>query len=159
MRLLLRLVLGVAALLVGACGDAPPAANVPDTDVFFPTYPRGPVVMAALFQGPLVVENGCVLMGNAGDYALPVWPDGFTAERDETGQLIVQDADGATIAIEGEVFEMGGGYRTEFYPGEAPRDEQIQQIEEFLGYEIPQQCLGGDVYGIWLTGETQPLAD
>lgn len=90
------------------------------------------------------------LVGNAGDYSLPVWPDGFTTGRDETGRLLVRDADGATIAVEGEVFEMGGGYRAEFYPGEAPRDAQIQRVEESLGYEIPRRCLGAEVYGIWL---------
>jgi len=152
----MRLALVVAALLVGACGDAPPVSNEPDP--FFATSPQGPALMTALFQGPLVVQEECVLVGNAGDYSLPVWPDGFTTGRDETGRLLVRDADGATIAVEGEVFEMGGGYRAEFYPGEAPRDAQIQRVEESLGYEIPRRCLGAEVYGIWLVGETESVA-
>jgi hypothetical protein len=116
--------------------------------------------MQALFQGPLVVQDGCVLMGNAGHLTLPVWPEGFTPDRDQSGRLIVRDADGATIAIEGKVFEMGGGYRVEFRPEDKvePREDQLRTFTEFLGYEIPQRCLGADVYGIWLVGETEPIA-
>jgi hypothetical protein len=151
------------SISLAACADPPrsiggSASPSPGTDLFFATHPQGPALMAALFQGPLVVRDGCVLMGAAGDYSLPVWPEGFAAERDRSGRLIVRDTDGATVAIEGEVFEMGGGYRAEFYPGEAPRRVQLRGIEEFLGYEIPQRCLGAEVYGIWLVGETEPLA-
>jgi hypothetical protein len=108
--------------------------------------------MLAFFRGPLVVQDGCVLMGNAGDYSLPVWPEGFTAERDRSGRIIVRNADGATIAIEGEIFEMGGGYRAEFRPEDKveSRDDQLRRLAEFLDYEIPKRCLGADVYGIWL---------
>jgi hypothetical protein len=151
-----RVALVVAVVVFGACADAPQASNVPD--LFFPTYPQEGAVMAALFRGPLVVQARCVLMGKAGDYALPVWPDGFATERDETGRLTVRDADGATIAIEGKVFEVGGGYRAEFYPGEAPAEVQIQRLEKFLGYGIPERCLKADVYGVWLVGDTAPLA-
>ena len=98
-------------------------------------------------------------MGSPGNYSLPIWPEGFTAERDQSGRLVLRDADGATIAIEGEVFEMGGGYRAEFRPEDKvePRADQLRRFTEFLGYEIPQRCLGADVYGIWLVGETEPI--
>ena len=155
-------------ILLAACADPPGpmsggSASPPPrsgTDLFFATHPQGPALMDALFQGPLVVHDGCVLMGNAGDLALPVWPEGFTSGRDQSGRLIVRDADGATIAIEGKVFEMGGGYRVEFRPEDKvePREDQLRPFTEFLGYEIPQRCLGADVYGIWLVGETEPIA-
>lgn len=153
------LLIAVGAVLFAACTDAPSPDPAPG--VFFATYPQGPMVMDAQFQGPLAVQDGCVLIGSAGDYSVPVWPEGFTAERDPSGQLTVRNADGETIAIEGEAFEMGGGYRAEFRPAGKvePKEDQMQQLIEFLGYEIPARCLGADVYGVWLVGETQPVAD
>jgi hypothetical protein len=158
MRHPVRFALVVTAMILGACAEALPASNA--SDPFFPTYPQEGAVMTALFQGPLVVQGGCVLIGKAGDHSLPVWPEGFGTQRDENGRLIVRDADGATIAIEGQAFEMGGGYRVEFRPEDKvePREDQLRRLTEFLGYEIPQRCLGTDVYGVWLVGETEPLA-
>jgi hypothetical protein len=155
-------------ILLTACADPPRSTGggspspspSSESNPFFATHPQGPALMQALYQGPLVVHDGCVLMKSGSDYSLPVWPEGFTAERDPTGRLIVRDAEGATIAIEGEVFEMGGGYRAEFRPEDKvePREDQIPRFTAFLGYEIPQRCLGADVYGIWLVGETEPIA-
>lgn len=154
-------------ILLAACADSPgpmgggsiSPSPLTGTDLFFATHPQGPALMQALFQGPLVVHERCVLVGNAGEYSLPVWPEGFTARSDETGRLIVRDANGATIAVEGEVFEMSGGYRVEFRPEDKvePREDQLRRFTEFLGYEIPQRCLRADVYGIWLVGETEPI--
>jgi hypothetical protein len=146
----------VVALLLTACRDAP-ALDVPsgtDSGVFFPTQPvEADSYMAALFRGPLLVRDRCVLTGRAGDYSLPIWRKGFTAERAESGRLVVLDGEGEIVAVEGETFEMGGGYRAEFYPGEEPRDVQVQRVEEWLGYSIPERCLSPDVYGIWIVGE------
>jgi hypothetical protein len=89
---------------------------------------------------------------------MPVWWKGFTAARDESGRVVVRDGDGAIVAIEGERFEMGGGYTVEFYPGEEPRDDQIRRVEKWLGYPIPNRCLGPGVYGVWVVGGTNPLA-
>jgi hypothetical protein len=35
-----------------------------------------------------------------------------------------------------------------------PRDEQLRSVQEWLGYPIPERCLGPDVYGVWSVGET-----
>ena len=110
--------------------------------------------MAALFRGPLVVRDGCVLVGSAGEYSLPIWWSGFTAERDASGRLVVRDADATVVAIEGETFEMGGGYIAEFFPGEESSDAQVRRVEDWLGQPIPDRCLTPDVYGIWSVGET-----
>jgi hypothetical protein len=117
-------------------------------------------MMAALFRGPLVVRDGCVLAGDSGHYALPIWRDGFTAQHDDEGRVVVRDADGATVAIEGEVFEMGGGYIAEFEPKDKvePTDAQLQRLTELTGNTIPEACLGPDVYGVWWVGTTQPLS-
>jgi hypothetical protein len=151
--------IAVGAVLFAGCTDAPPADTAPG--VFLATHPQGPAVMTALFQGRLAVRDGCVLIERGGDYSVPVWPEGYTAERGPSGQLTVRNADGRTIAIEGEAFEMGGGYRAEFRPAAKvePKEDQIQRLTEFLGYEIPARCLGADVYGVWLVGETQPVVD
>jgi hypothetical protein len=29
----------------------------------------------------------------------------------------------------------------------------VHRVEEWLGYSIPERCLGPDVYGIWVVGE------
>jgi hypothetical protein len=102
------------------------------------------------------VRDGCVLIGSPGDYTLPIWWEGFTAERDESGQLVVRDVEGAVVAIEGESFEMGGGYTAEFRPQDKvePREDHLRKVEEWLRYSIPERCLGPDVYGVWSVGET-----
>ena len=115
--------------------------------------------MTALFTGPLVVKDDCVFIGQSGNYSLPVWPKGFAAEREGSGPVVVRDADGAAVAVEGENFEMGGGYTAEFRPSNRvePQEEQIRRVEEWLGYPIPDRCLGSDVYGVWVVGDTEPL--
>jgi hypothetical protein len=149
--------LTIAVLLLNGCRDV---AATSDPGLFFPTTrsEQGGAMMAALYAGPLVVRDGCVLIGQPGHYGLPVWWKGFAAARDASGRVVVRDGDGAIVAIEGERFEMGGGYTAEFYPGEQPRDKQIRRVEEWLGYPIPDRCLGPDVYGVWVVGDTDPLA-
>jgi hypothetical protein len=148
----------LVTLLLAGCRDGPATSG---PGLFFPTSgdDQGGDMMTALFTGPLVVKDGCVLVGQPGDYSLPIWWDGFTAEPDGSGAIIVRDADGTVVAVEGETFEMGGGYRAEFRPSDKvePSEEQIRRVEEWLGYEIPDRCLTRDVYGVWLVGETERL--
>jgi hypothetical protein len=147
--------LAVTFLLLGGCRDV---AATSDPGLFFPTTKSEQGgEMDALYTGPLVVRDECVLIGRPGEYSLPVWWKGFIAERDESGRVVVRDGEGAIVAIQGERFEMGGGYTAEFYPGEEPRDVQVRRVEEWLGYPIPDRCLGPDVYGVWVVGETKPL--
>ena len=153
MKRLLWFALAVC-LLLAACSHAPAST---ESDLFFPTKPeQGGVSMTALFQGPLVVREGCVLIGSPGEYTVPIWWKGFTAKRDESGQLVVYDGEGAVVAIEGKTFEMGGGYVAEFRPEDKvePREDQLRRVEEWLGYSIPKRCLGPDVYGVWSVGGT-----
>lgn len=145
----------IVPLLAGCGGAADPSS----AGVFFPTArEEAGAVMSALYRGPLVVRDDCVLVGSSGDYTLPIWPKGFTAGRDDAGRLVVSDDEGRTVAVEGEALEMGGGYVAEFQPKStvAPREEQIQWVEEELGSPIPERCLGADVYGVWRVGETEP---
>lgn len=166
MRRFLTLALSVA--LFAACRDAPviPAGQVSPSgeasttasSLFFATlHGEGQRSrMEALYRGPLVVHDRCVLIGGSGDYTVPIWPNGFTAEPDESGRLVVRDGEGTVVAIEGETFEMGGGYTVEFRPEDKVelRDVQLQRLEEWLGYSIPERCLGPATYGVWVVGET-----
>ncbi len=117
-----------------------------------PTMPNAN--MAALFKGPIVVRDGCVLMGGgSGRPSLPIWPHGFTATED-SGRLVVRDATGNIIVSEGQEISMGGGFVAEFQPVNKvmPKDYQVTQVEQSLGYTIPDRCLTG-IYGIWGAGE------
>jgi hypothetical protein len=158
MRRLLGTVL--AAALLAACAEAPPSdpradGEQPD-DLVFVTVPVGNATMQALFRGPLVVRDGCVLIGEAPDLSVPLWPEGFTAARDDAGRVVVRDADGGTVATEGATFEMGGGYVAEFEPRGLvePTQDQLRDLEQWLGNPIPARCLGPDIYGVWSVGET-----
>jgi len=153
-------VLGIA-LLLGSCGRAPPA-SVTDPNPFFPTKgdPSG-ISMAALFQGRLVVRNDCVIAGDSGNLTLPIWREGFTAGRDEQDRVVVRNADGDIVAVEGEVFAMGGGYIAEFEPRDKvqPRETQLRQVADSTGITIPERCLGPGVYGVWWAGgDVQPTS-
>ena len=149
------------ALILFACSDAPSPEQPPSADagLYFPTA-GSEAMMQALFRGPLVVRADCVLAGEPGSYILPIWQEGFTLGRDDQSRVLVRNADGATVAIEGEVFEMGGGYIAEFEPSDRvdPRDAQLRAVAEMTGNTIPQRCLGPDVYGVWWAGETQPIS-
>lgn len=151
------------ALLLAACDNAPSvreAGSATEQAVFFPTQPDEPrAVMQALYRGAFLVHDRCVFIGEsppAGNYSLPIWRKGFTASRDESGRLVVLDSEGAIVAVEGETFEMGGGYVAEFEPqGRVePREDQLRRVEQSLGYSIPRRCLTPDVYGVWMVGET-----
>jgi hypothetical protein len=147
------------ALLVPSCSRG--SSNGAADGLFFPTAGgQGEVVMAALFQGPLVVEDGCILAGKGTNLALPIWRDGYTAERDGSGRVVVLDPDGATVAIEGQEFEMGGGYIAEFRPSGkvAMKADQVRQVAQMTGIDIPARCLPDDVYGVWWVGDTQAVS-
>jgi hypothetical protein len=146
--------MAAVALLLTGCADATEGPNVTLSDgssVFFPTQPEeANEFMTNLSVGPLVVRDGCVLVGTA-HYGLPIWRKGFTPELDETGRLVVLDTEGEVVAVEGETFRMGGGWGRTRPGGVLPR--QLEGIEEWLGYPIPARCLGPDVYGIWIVGK------
>jgi hypothetical protein len=149
----------LSCLLLVSCSDAPisgEATSASDEQgLFFATKPEENFGMEALYRGPLVVREGCVLIGSAGNYTVPVWPDGFTTEHDGSGRLLVRDGE-RVVATEGERFEMAGGYIAEFQPeGKVePKEDQLLRVEEWLGYAIPERCLGPEVYGVWSVGDT-----
>jgi hypothetical protein len=131
-----------------------------DDSPFFAAAPHeADAVMQALFSGPLAVEHDCVLIGQPGDFALPIWPKGFTVGQDAAGRVAVLDGSGSIVATDGTKFETGGGFIAEFRPKDRAEDEgmQVARVEDQLGYGIPDPCLGENVYGIWLVGDVDPL--
>jgi hypothetical protein len=146
----------VAPLMFLACANAAPPPG--EADLFLPTA-SSDAVMDALFTGPLVVRDGCVLAGTAPNLILPIWQDGFSVARDDAGYVVVRDGDGATVAIEGEVFDMGGGFIAEFEPADRvePRERQLRRVAELTGIAIPERCLVDGVYGVWWVGDTDPV--
>ncbi|HET9672783.1 MAG TPA: hypothetical protein VFQ40_08040 [Actinomycetota bacterium] len=156
----MRRVAWLAPILPGLLASCGSVGTPSQPGLFFPTDPQQQSAgMDALFEGPLTVRDGCVMIGRPGNLSLAVWPKGFTADRDDSGRVVVRDENGDVIATEGERFDMAGGYVAEFRPEEKvePQAQQIRRVEEWLGDEIPQRCLASDVYGVWSVGETHPL--
>jgi len=131
-----------------------------ETEVFFPTSRYGPSGDQALYRGSIIVRDGCLLIGGNGSYSLPIWPKGFTTETDPTGRTVVVNTDGAVVAAEGQEFEMGGGDTAEFTPADKvePRQGQLDRLTRWLGYPIPERCLGPNVDAVWVVGEIHPLS-
>lgn len=132
----------------------------PEPELFSPTAPDEGVYMQALYRGPFLVRDGCALIGQPGSYSIPIWREGFTSARDSSGRLIILDADGATVAVEGQAMEMGGGYVAEFEPANKvePIDLQLERVANLIGEPVPERCLQPDIYGFWLAGEVQPIS-
>jgi hypothetical protein len=153
------LCLGLMGAVLSACSDASPSVSSSDVSdeptVFLAVRSGGPSGDQALYRGPLTVRDGCVLIGRGPSYSLPVWPKGTIAERDSSGRLVISSADGKALATEGDAVAMGGGFTAEFEPADKvePRREQLRRVEEWLGYAIPERCVGPDVYGLWVVGE------
>jgi hypothetical protein len=76
----------------------------------FPVQPAPPTpdgereVMQALFEGRLVLANGCLRLDTGHEDPLVVWPPGFTYADDT-----VLDAAGEVVARPGQTLRMGGG--------------------------------------------------
>ena len=113
-----RPTLPIVLLALASCGGVPDGGAGGSGDgghqPYFATAPRGNAVMQALFRGPLLVRDDCILIDEADHASLPIWPEGFTVGRDDAGRVVIRDDAGAAVAREGAAFEMGGGYVAEF---------------------------------------------
>jgi hypothetical protein len=134
--------------------DLSPVSDATSAPVFFPTTQNGPNGDLALYQGSLIERDGCIFMDGGQQVSLPIWPRGYTIDRDQSGAFQIHAEDGSTMAVVGEPMSMGGGYMAEFFPAAkvAARDAQLASVNEQLGEPIPQQCLVPNLYGVWLVG-------
>jgi hypothetical protein len=120
--------------------------------VLFPTAHIGPDIMAAGFEGSLIRRGECLLIEDTSYLVLPVWPEGYTLDRNESGVLELLDGDGSIVGALDLPLAVGGGFIAEFQPqGKVePRADQIQKAEELIDSPLPRQCLTDEVYGVWL---------
>jgi hypothetical protein len=68
---------------LAACADL--AGDAP-AGVYFPTVPIGEAYPAALFEGGLEIDDGCLSLTSHGERWFALWPEAYRTERD--GELI-----------------------------------------------------------------------
>lgn len=147
----------LSAIVVAGCTSPATVDGVgsPAAKPYFVIQPAGPGPDQAGFDGRLVVRHGCVLVTlgpSKRKYVLPAWPKGFTLAENDAGRFTVQDADGATVAVErGKDFNMSGSLKRHKHLTGSP-DHQLQQLTDWLGRSVPEACIGGDVVGVWVVG-------
>ena len=121
-------------------GDDILFAVTPAPAIHFPQLKtRSAEFMAALLEGTLVVQEGCLrVAGNdGGSTHLVIWQTDYFL-NDNEGIIEIWDRNGETVARVGEEIRMGGGEV-------ALTDELKQQLREVL----PERCAGP----YWLMGE------
>jgi hypothetical protein len=135
----LRLVLALgSALIAGGCVGGmdrgrPDGDNVEPAPVGVVTHRSLGGGPAAIVQGVMVVEGGCVAMRTDAGLAIPSWPAGTRAWIVE-GRVVLADQDGRVRLTEGEQGTFGGGY-----------DYGIDFMKELADVPVPPACdLPGD---------------
>ena len=128
--------------------DPPPRAPEKQAGLFFPRMPAGPrgVILEALGDGRLFVENGCIYMGpterryrDEVPSDVVVWPHGYSLSR-KNGEVLILDEKDKVVARVGETVSMGGG--------EIRREDSGGQFEERRGeLGVPDRCRGP----LWLS--------
>jgi hypothetical protein len=96
-------------LLIAACAATPPPTPEPITLATQPP-PVSSACDAALGGGRLVPDprSGLAVAGPDG-VAMPVaWPNGYAAAIVD-GQIVLLDANGQAVAVEGDTVQFGGG--------------------------------------------------
>ena len=107
-RLLVLAISGVAAC-------ASPPAPVPEGYVF-PTWHVGDAGAAALLEGVLVADNGCLyVQPTEGTRYLVVWPDTLRLVLDPSNVAVVMNGTDAAARVGGMIQLGGGEIRAEFH--------------------------------------------
>lgn len=102
--------------------------------LFFPRHPFTLPGAAALMEGTLIEEAGCLwLSGGDGERLLLLWPPAHQAKRTARG-VEVRDGIGRTVATTGTQALLGGG---------AFRQEHEDYLVSLIGQDIPSQCRRG----------------
>jgi hypothetical protein len=133
----------VAVTTYEPLGPEPPFALTPVPAVMMPQLQvGGGPYMAALLEGTLIVEQGCLRVQPAweGPSYLVIWqPDYYLT--DTAGALEILDRSGAVVARVGEPIRMGGGETS----------AGVAELSPQLVAPIPPEC--GGPY--WIMGELQ----
>jgi hypothetical protein len=137
----MRICAAILALMLGACAHQGAAAP---PGIVFPTHPGGSgPYPAALLDGTLEVEDGCVYLTKDGERWLGLWPASLHVEQQD-GRISIVDESGIVVGVEGQRIVVGGGERRPMEVGgsAASRSSAEEQTDE----EIPTRC--GAMY--WL---------
>ena len=79
-----------------------------EKELTFPVQENSADVMDALITGKLVERDGCLYIDAGGRSTSPIWPHGFSYDRDGDAVTILDDK-GTPVARTGEEVSMGGG--------------------------------------------------
>ncbi len=112
--------------------------------IFLPMYRPLDGYPAALLQGTLVHDGGCLWIESGSTRLLVLWPSD-TSVVAQGGQLVVRNA--GQQAIVGTAVSAGGG---EYYP------ENYDFVVGLIGQQVPPQCRGSDLY--WLASSVEPAS-
>ena len=94
---------------LASAADSNPTINVGE-------WTPGSDSMQALGGGEVAVdEAGCVHLVSGNHISDVVWPAGYTADY-EDGHVVIRDADGRVVLVEGDEFRAGGGSLTPRHP-------------------------------------------
>ena len=132
----LYLILGVIPVMMNACIGSEATVS------YFPVQlEKQYLYPAALAEGKLVLDNGCLLLKNTftGDEVL-LWPPGFSY-RVEGKKVKVIDENGELVAITGNRIKVGGG------------ELLVEMVEKLTGELPPDDCRGP----FWLVWTVSPV--
>jgi len=120
-------------LVVGLAGCASPSDEPPDQGppgVAFPIYTlEGPGYPAAMIEGTLTLDSGCLWIDAGEERYLALWPEGWTVAR--SGDTVTVTDPAGTSLVSGTVITVGGG-------------EEVDQefMASLLDAPVPEACRG-----------------
>lgn len=127
----------LAALLVLAATACSPGSEGPsgllgstllDDVLFLTQQEEQTVVMDALFEGRVTLDDaGCLRLGSSARHTV-IWPKGFTLVGDGGG-LAVEDAGGRVVGRVGGDFRLGGGEVPFLHDGIDLAPEAVEEAE------------------------------
>jgi hypothetical protein len=131
-----------ALLAVAGCDSGSGAGDVLFITQAEPDGDGGRVVMEALYEGSVVVRDGCIRLGDLAERHTVVWPPGFRLFA--LGEGMVLDSGGRQVGQLGSRFVLGGG--------EVPTLWESGPVEESMRLEALATCPGR----YWLVGDVPP---
>ena len=121
----------LVATALAACLAADPA-------VYLPTYRPLDTMPAALIEGVLIEDGGCLWLESDGERMLVLWPRGSSVTSTIDGLAV--RFEGATIPVGTRMRAGGGQYEQEHQPF----------VHDLIGEPVPDACRAAGLY--WLAG-------
>ena len=128
-----RLFMSMLVLLAFSTGCGSPSEEPPDQGppgVAFPIYTlEGPGYPAAMIEGTLTLDFGCLWIDAGEERYLALWPEGWTVARPDDTVTVTDPA--GTSLVSGTVITVGGG-------------EEVDQefMASLLDAPVPEACRG-----------------